>query len=77
MAIKFTFELSDLDAETFVEIINSEICRLNEAIQKALIEKRDDHVTWYKGHIVYIEGLKKKIMAGQERVPESSSKPSE
>lgn len=72
MAVKFEFTLNDRDASNLIDIIQDAATRALQEGQKFIKQDmtRVDraNLDWYTGHADYLEGLKKKILAGNKLV---------
>lgn len=64
--IKFTFTLEDAEAEQLIGMVNDYAINCKVASTTQPISEAE--AVWYQKHAVYVEGIKKKILDGQERV---------
>lgn len=72
MAVKFEFTLSDADTSNLISILHDERVRVLAKAQwftKPEMTKADQaNADWYNGHAEYLEGLKRKVLAGGTQV---------
>ena len=72
MAVKFTFTLNDSEAENLFHWLQSEKNDMDrDILQEISGEKRQNYLEWYRKHKAYVDGVMKRILSEQKRLPDS------
>jgi hypothetical protein len=67
MTVRFSFVLSDVDAENLINIVRDDYLRTKEMAQR---EKDPAIADWYRKNAEYVDGIRKVMVAGSSRVEE-------
>jgi hypothetical protein len=66
--IKFSFTLSDVDAENLINMFNNAKTKSMQNAIKSLCQNNQSEADWHNDHADYIEQLKQKVIIGNYRI---------
>lgn len=66
--IRFEFELSEIDAENFMQMLDMAINHAVESASDAQWDGKQEEAEWFWKHAEYLRGLKLVVAKGSTRV---------